>query len=556
VSRVRLWERLSGFGVEIVSSARQLVEALRVRDLRRVLAAYVGFAVVEMANFIAILIYAYEVGGAPALGIVAFLQLAPAAVFAPIGATLGDRFRREGMLAVAYAVFAASTASMAIALYADWPVGVIYLLAALNSMALTLVRPFHESLLPALARNTEQLTAGYVAGGTIENLGWIVGPLLAGLAAAAWGTGAVFVITTALLLIGLTLVLGVQTRTVADTGTGLNAVQMTLEGLGAFRESRPRVILVLLNSVLFLSGVLDVAIIVLAFEVFGSEDAGAAWLNAAIGVGAAAGSVLAVVLIGKSHLASSMWRGLVLIAVSVSLIPIFRSQPAALVALAVMGAGWTFVDVSGRIMLQRVIPLGGLSRAFGVLEGSSMAAEALGSAAGAVLIGWLGADWALLVAGLLIIFLLLVNRRALQDADVGVVVPIEHLHMLRSIPMFAALGPAELERLATTADEESVGPGTAVCVQGQTGERFYLVERGTARVVRDGVDVASLGTGDFFGEIALLRDIPRTATVEAVSELDLLVLERGPFLDAIKSSACQIEAARAVSQTRMDELGM
>jgi CRP-like cAMP-binding protein len=122
--------------------------------------------------------------------------------------------------------------------------------------------------------------------------------------------------------------------------------------------------------------------------------------------------------------------------------------------------------------------------------------------------------------------------------------------------MFAALGPAELERLATSADEESVGPGTAVCVQGETGERFYLVERGTARVVRDGVDVASLGTGDFFGEIALLRDIPRTATVEAMGDLDLLVLQRGPFLDAIKSSACQIEAARAVSQTRMDELGM
>ena len=432
----------------MASSLRLLAQALRVGDLRRVLAAYLGFAVVEMANFVAILIYAYEVGGAASLGIVAFLQLAPAAVFAPIGATLGDRFRREIMLTVAYAVYAATTALVAIALFADSSVGVIYVLAALNAMTLTLVRPFHESLLPALARSTEQLTAAYVAGGTIENLGWIAGPLLAGAAAAALGIGAVFVITTALLVIGTILVWRVQTQTAADAGTGQNAVQMTLDGFGAFRDTRPRVILVLMNSVVFLSGVLDVAIIVLAFEVFGSEDAGAAWLNAAIGVGAAAGSVLAVVLIGKSHLASSMWRGLVLIAVSVSLIPIFRSQAAALVALAVMGAGWTFVDVSGRIMLQRVIPLGGLSRAFGVLEGSSMAAEALGSAAGAVLIGWLGADWAILVAGLLIIFLLLVNRHALQDADIGVVVPIEHLHLLRSIPMFGALGPAELERLA------------------------------------------------------------------------------------------------------------
>jgi MFS family permease len=556
VSRVRLWERVRGVGVEMVSSARLLVEALRVRDLRRVLAAYLGFTVAEMANFIAILIYAYEVGGSPALGLVAFLTLAPAAVFAPVGATLGDRFRREVMLTVAYAVFAASSASVAFALYAEWPVGVVYLLAAVNATVLTLVRPFHESLLPALARSTEQLAAGYVAGGTIENLGLIAGPLLAGLTAAAWGTGAVFLITTALLLLGTILVWGVQTRTAADPGTGQNAVQMTLEGFRAFRESRPRVIIVLLNSVIFLAGVLDVAIIVLAFEVFGSEDAGTAWLNAVIGVGAAAGSVLAVVLIGRRHLASSMWRGLVLIAVSVSLIPIFRSQAAALVALAVMGAGWTFVDVSGRIMLQRVIPLGGLSRAFGVLEGSSMAAEALGSAAAAVLIGWLGVGWTLVIAGLLIIFLLIVNRRALQDADVGVVIPIEHLHLLRSVPMFAALGPAELERLATSAGEESVDPGSAVCVQGELGDRFYLVERGTARVVRDGVDVASLGSGDFFGEIALLRDIPRTATVEAMSDLDLLVLERGPFLDAIKSSACQIEAARAVSQTRMDELGI
>ncbi|HWL50309.1 MAG TPA: MFS transporter [Acidimicrobiia bacterium] len=556
MSRVRLWERLMGVGVDMASSGRLLVEALRVRDLRRVLAAYLGFTVAEMANFIAILIYAYEVGGSPALGLVAFLTLAPAAVFAPVGATLGDRFRREVMLTMAYALFAATTALVAIALYADWPVGVIYLLAAANATVLTLVRPFHESLLPALARTTEQLAAGYVAGGTIENLGLIVGPLMAGLTAAAWGTGAAFVITTVLLLLGTFLVWGVQTRTAADPGTGQNAVQMTLEGFGAFRESRPLVILVLLNSVIFLSGVLDVAIIVLAFEVFGSDDTGTAWLNAMIGVGAAAGSVLAVVLIGRRHLASSMGRGLVLIAVSVSMIPIFRSQAAALVTLAVMGAGWTFVDVSGRIMLQRVIPLGGLSRAFGVLEGSSMAAEALGSAAGAVLIGWLGVGWALVIAGLLIIVLLLVNRRALQDADVGVVVPIEHLHLLRSIPMFAALGPAELERLATSADEESVGPGSAVCVQGEPGERFYLVERGTARVVRDGTDVATLGFGDFFGEIALLRDIPRTATVEAVSDLDLLVLERGPFLDAIKSSACQIEAARAVSQTRIDELGM
>lgn len=549
-------ERLGDVGAEMAAAFRHLLEALRVADLRRVLAAYLGFTIAEMANFIAILIYAYEVGGSSALGLVAFLQLAPAAIFAPIGATLGDRFRREVMLIVAYSVFAGSSASVAIALYAEWPLGGIYFLAALNATVLTLVRPFHESLLPALARSTEQLTAGYVAGGTIENLGLIAGPLLAGLIAAAWDTGGVFVITTILLLVGSLLVWRVQTRTAADRHADINAIRMTLEGLVPFRDTRPRVILLLLTSVIFLAGVLDVAIVVLAFEVFGSDDTGTAWMNAVVGVGAAAGSVLAVVLIGRRHLAPSMRRGLVLVAVSVAIIPIVGSQAVALLALAVTGVGWTFVDVSSRIMLQRVIPLGGLSRAFGVLEGTSMAAEGLGSAAGAVLIGQVGVGWALFVGSVFVIVLLLLNRRALQEADVGVLVPIEHLHMLRSAPMFAALGPAELERLARTLDRESVGPGAAVCVQGEPGERFYLVERGTARVVRDGDDVASLGTGDFFGEIALLRDLPRTATVEATSELDLLFLERGPFLDAVKSTKCQIEAARVVSQTRLDELGM
>jgi len=524
--------------------------------MRRVLTALMGFTIAEMANFIAILIYAYEVGGSAALGLVAFLQLGPAALFAPIGATLGDRFRREVMLTVAYALFAVSSASVAIALYTAWPVGVVYALAAINATVLTLVRPFHESLLPALAQSTEQLTAGYVAGGTIENLGLIAGPLLAGLTAAVWGPGAAFVVTAVLLAAGTWLVLSVETKTAADPGTGQSAIRMTLEGLDSFRGSRPRVLLLMLTSAVFLVGVLDVAIIVLAFEVFGSDDAGAAWLNAAVGFGAAAGSVLAVLLIGRTHLGPSMRRGLLLTGVSVALIPVVGAQTAAFATLAVVGAGMTLVDVSGRVMLQRVIPLGGLSRAFGVLEGSSMAAEGLGSVAGALLIGWLGIGWALVATGLLVVLIVVLGRGALHQADVGVLVPIERLHLLRSMPMFGALGPAALERLARTIHEESSGPGSSVVVQGETGEHFYVIKHGAARVVRDGVDVASLGTGDFFGEIALLRDIPRTATVEAVGELDLLVLERVPFLDAIKSSRCQIDAAEAVSQARMDELGM
>ena len=524
--------------------------------MRRVLLALVTFSVAEMANFIAILIYAYESGGPDDLGLIAFLQLGPAAIFAPIGATLGDRYRREAMLTVAYATFALSSASVAIALFLPWPQWVIYVLATINAVVLTLVRPFHESLLPALARSTEQLTAGYVAGGTIENLGLIAGPLVAGLTAAATGPEAVFAITTVLLIVGMLLVASIETRTVPDPSEGFGAIRMTIEGLRSYRSRRSRVLLLVLTSAIFIIGVLDVAIVVLAFEVFGSEDAGTAWLNAAVGVGAAAGSILAVTLIGRERLSPAARRGLLFAAAAMALIPLFGSQAAALAALAMVGVGLPIVDVAGRIMLQRVIPLAGLSRAFGVLEGASMAAEGVGSLIGAILIAWLGVGWALVASGLLIATVMTLNYRSLDEADVGVVIPIEHLHLIRSTAIFGALGPAKLERLARALDEESIAPGLPVVVQGEIGEHFYLIKSGTARVVRDGAPVASLAPGDFFGEIALLQDIPRTATVEAVDQLDLLVVERGNFLDAIRSSLCQIEAAEAVSRSRLDELGI
>ncbi|MGD2059326.1 MAG: MFS transporter [Acidimicrobiia bacterium] len=441
--------------------------------MRRVLVALITFSVGEMANFIAILIYAYETGGPGDLGVIAFLQLGPAALLAPIGATLGDRYRREAILATAYGIFAVSSASVALALLLGWPQWPVYVLATVNAVVLTLVRPFHESLLPALARSTEQLTAGYVAGGTMENLGLIAGPLFAGLTAAAWGPGAVFAATAVLLFVGMQLVVGVDTRTATDEAVTGGALRMTLEGLAGFKSSRSRVLLLMLTSSIFLVGVLDVAIVVLAFEVFGTDDAGTAWLNASIGVGAAMGSLLAVTLIGRKHLSPPMRRGLLIAAASVALIPVAGTQAAALVALATVGIGITFVDVSGRIMLQRVIPLAGLSRAFGVLEGASMAAEGVGSVVGALLISWLGVGWALVVSGLLIVLVLVANYRSLDQADVGVVIPIEHLHLITSTPIFGALGPAKLERLAQTLDEELVSPGSPVVVQGG-GRRALL----------------------------------------------------------------------------------
>jgi MFS family permease len=539
---------------EVATSIRVFGHVLAVRDLRLVLGAFTAFSLAEWANFLAILIYAYEVGGSVAVGWVSFLQLAPAALFAPFGATLGDRYRRESVLTVAYGLFGLSSVLVALALLVGWPVAAVYLLAAVNATVLTLIRPLHGSLLPALAGSSKELTAGYVAGGTIETIGLIVGPLIAGGLSVIWGPGAVFVATSVLLALGTVMVAGVRTRTavlgVADqTTTGL-----VRQGLAALRhDARPRVLVVLLTSVVFVVGILDVALVVLAFEVFGTNEPGTALLNAAVGAGALVGGILTVLLIGRDRLGSAFRRGLVLSGLPVIAIVFVSSQASAIVALALAGIGMTFADVAGQTMLQRVVPVSMLSRVFGVLEGGYSAAEALGSAAGAILIATVGIDSAILVAGSLVPVVALLTNRAVKRADVGVVAPLEHIHLLRSLPIFAASGPADLERLASLLEREPVTSETQVVRQGEVGEHFYLIETGSATVVRDGKRIAKLAEGDFFGEIALVKNIPRTASVVADSEMSLLVLERGFFLDAVQRYPCQLATVEALSGARMNE---
>ncbi|MDP8959601.1 MAG: cyclic nucleotide-binding domain-containing protein [Actinomycetota bacterium] len=95
---------------------------------------------------------------------------------------------------------------------------------------------------------------------------------------------------------------------------------------------------------------------------------------------------------------------------------------------------------------------------------------------------------------------------------------------LKSIPLFAQLSQRELEQIAQWADEVEVPAGKHLVDQGQFAYEFFVIEEGTARVSRDGAEVADLGPGDFFGEIALLSTERRTASVLATSPMRLIVM--------------------------------
>jgi hypothetical protein len=244
--------------------------------------------------------------------------------------------------------------------------------------------------------------------------------------------------------------------------------------------------------------------------------------------------------------------GAVVFGVPIGLVSVTPSAVSAPILFAIAGGGRTLGDVAGRTLLQRISPNQVLSRVFGVLEGLSMLALALGSIGAAVLIQVFGVQTALVVIGAFLPLVILVSSSHLLSIDRRAVAPdAEMLALVRKIPFFAPLPAPAMERVMTNMTPMQVDPGKVLIREGDVGDLFYVIVEGEVEVTSNGKHLGNLGPGAYVGEIALLRDVPRTATVVARTPLRVLALQREPFLLAVTGHPQSVKAAHAVADARM-----
>ena len=539
------------------ASIAALREIGRDRSLRRLQAAWAASITAEWLYLIALAVYAYDAGGTAAVGLVAVVRMIPAALAAPFAASVADRVRREVVLAAVEVMRAGLLGLMAVSVWFDLPTGVVFTLASLVAVISTVYRPAHAAVLPSLATSLEALTAANVSTSTIEAFGTLLGPALAGLLLTVADDATIFLVTALIYVGGAILVRTIRTDPPPAAVLTARDDDRAFAGFRALRdEPHPRLLVAMFAAQTLVRGSLNVLIVVAAINLLDIGAPGVGYLTSAIGVGGLIGSVITLSLVGRSRLAVPFGLGIVVWGLPIAVIGLVPEPVVAVVALAVLGIGNSIVDVAGLTLLQRTVPEHVLARVLGVLEGLIMGAVGVGSLVAPLLTDSFGVDTALVATGLLLPLVVLIGLRGLRSLDARASSPGEGFGLLRGVPFLAPLPLPTLEHLASELVEVTFAPGGCVMREGDPGDRFFVIRSGEVRVSAGGREVAVVGPGGFVGEIALLRDVPRTATVTSIGETALYALERDEFLAAVTGHTSSASAADAATLARLQGLSL
>ena len=537
-------------------SAAAFGAVIRNPNLRWLELAWTGSIIGHYAYLVAVSVYAYGIGGEKAVGLIFLARLIPAALAAPFAGMLGDRYRRERVLLLTNLSRIVLVGSAAVGVFADAPPLVIYILAVAATIVTTPFRSAQAALTPSLARSPRELTAANAVASAIDSLALFLGPAIAGLLLAVASTGLVFALTALLLAFSVIFILLIRVEPTERRKGEIEASTIMSEAFAGFRAigTHPslRVMTGLIAAQTAVAGAVQVYIVVVAIDLLDFGKSGVGFLNASIGVGAFIGAVAALSLTGARRLSPAFMIGVALWGIPLIALGLWPEAFVALLLFGVIGVGNSVASVAGLTLVQRAVPDEVLARVFGVIQMLLLAAMGIGAALAPALITLLDVEGALLATGAFLPLVVALAWSRVSRIDAGAAGPEEReLRILTSVPIFTPLPGMTLEHLAGRLVPLRLEPGVEFVSQGDSADRFYIVAEGTVEVSEYGRPISELGPGGYFGEIALIRDVARTATVTAKTAVVLYALDRDDFLAAVTSHAPSAEAAEEVVSSRL-----
>jgi MFS family permease len=523
--------------------------------MRRVLLAYLLCDLIEFATWMAVVLVAYANGGAVAVGVASVAMLLPAIVIVPLIAGFGDRMPRGRALSLAHALVGVTSLGMCLLLVLDAPFWSVILGGAVQTIALSLVQPMHYSALPFLALRPGDLVAANGLSSFMDGASLFVGFLVAGVLTDVVGPWVVLLACGLMGLVAalLTTRLGIAAAAETTDDDEPGEIHAAVKGLLALRGNWGALaLLALLGCTFLIDGANEPLTLTLNDEVLGLGESTAGLLAGGYGLGLALGGAMQAGLAHRSRLAPVVLAGALVLGGMWMAVALVGALGPALVLVTLAGMGASLIIVSARTLLQRSTDNTVLARVLAIQEGVQMSGQALGSLLAPLAILAVGPSSAFIPIGMLVIITGLVARATVGRLEATSTVRHREVEVLSRVPFLGLLPAYELEHLAQGALWRNVPSGQAVTTQGEPGDTFYVVAAGELSVTVDGhLRDHTLTTGDGFGEIALLHRVPRTATVSALTDCELLTVSAAQFLASVTSSADGTALANAVSDGRL-----
>ncbi len=544
----------------IVDAIRPALGALRTTlsdaSLRQLIIAWLAVMAGKWALLVTTLVIAYERGGPVGVGILGLARYLTPAIMAPLAGLPAARWPLEIVLRATNTIRTLAVIATVVVVAVEAPFVALAAVVAIEAGVGAFSRPLHMALMPAVARTPDQLVAANVTSSAAEGLGTFLGPALAGILLIATGPVGAVLAVVAIYAVGVAAIAplnipAVGRRDPSTVGIRAAVAELAAGIVAAGRLPGPRLVIACLGLQTLVRGLLTVLIVVASIELLDLGEPGVGTLNAAMGLGGLVGALGAIALAARARLVPAFTVALAMWGAPIAVIGLVIHPVIAVTAMGAIGISNALIDVAGFTLLQRTTPNAARVAVLGLLDSVANLGPALGGILAPILIAALGPQAALIATGAILPLTAIVAWPALRRLDEGGPAAARRVELIRAQPLFVPLSLATVEHLAARLVPVAVDVGDWILREGEPGDRYVLIDTGEIEVSQGGRPVRTLGPGAGVGEIALIHDVPRTATVRAAGPVEAFSLDRAAFLEAVTGQPASRAAAEATAAARL-----